>query len=332
MATEAMRRLTFTQQASRNAQYRVGGLGSGRLALEVRGLRGFEARAAEVLKNLPAILATKGVEVRFYTPLGLELNAAALMGKTAGEIDVMAAEVDKLSQAAVSRVSAIEVVRIEAGTFPVKGSYLFAGSPTTANITMSGFYAGKYPVTVAQYREFVEATNYEIAGEGANDLRALLADRSKDNHPVVFVNQADREAYAEWLRGKTGERWFILSAAQQEYIRRGISGRTYPWGDDWEEAPSYYNASRTAPVDAWPEGGTLEGVSGFGIVWEATRSYYGDYDLAIVKDPEGPSSGNIEGRGGSAWNDGQEYFDGAYRGSNVPDDRDVNVGFRLGRT
>jgi formylglycine-generating enzyme required for sulfatase activity len=326
--TGEIRRLTVTQQSLRDKQFRLKPL-----AIEViEAPKGFEQRARALLANLPDLLVIKGVRVRFITPRGLELNVASLIGKTPAEIDEVAARLDALSQAAVSRVSAMEVVHIDTGTFPVKGSHLFGEKlPGADAIEMSGFFVAKYPVTVALYREFVEATGYEITGQRAEDLKALLADRSKDDHPVVSVNQADREAYTRWRSDKTRENWFILSAAQQEFIRRGSSGRTYPWGNNWRQAP-YYNTNGTAPVDAWPEGKTPEGVSGLGIVWEATRSCYGDYDPEIVKDPEGPSSGNIEVRGGSAWRHTQEDFFGADRNSDVPDGRDSDVGFRLGRT
>jgi hypothetical protein len=97
MAIE-MRRLTFTEQISRSAGFR------GRsLAMEIRGPKGFGTRAVEALNNLPVLLAAKDVELEFYTPLGCELNVSALIGKTAEEIDDMAAQIDALSQAAATR-------------------------------------------------------------------------------------------------------------------------------------------------------------------------------------------------------------------------------------
>lgn len=269
------------------------------------------------------------VEVR--TPYGIFMHPSAIL-LTPFEIDTHAAAIDALFEVASSRRIAMpELVRIEAGTFPVEGSNLFGkGKPSVKDITMSGFYAGKYPVTVGEYREFVE-TGYKIVGDKADDLIELLADRKKYRHPVIFVNLQDKEAYVKWLRETTSRNWFILSAAQQEFIRRGSSGRTYPWGDNWRKVP-YYNTKRTALVDAWPKGVTPEGVSGLGIVWEATRSCYGDYDPRVVNDPEGPASGNMEVRGGSAWYCCQGDFNGAHRDNFDPGLRSGIIGFRIGRT
>src|SRR3989338_2931649 len=88
-------------------------------------------------------------------------------------------------------------------------------------------------------------------------------------------------------------------------MRRGPAGRTYPWGDDWRRPP-HFNTNQTAAVDAWAKGTTPEGVSGLGIVWEATRSWHGDYSAGVTRDPEGPENGeHIDVRGGSAWGDGR---------------------------
>ena len=114
-------------------------------------------------------------------------------------------------------------------------------------------------------------------------------------------------------------------------MRRGAAGRTYPWGDDWRRPP-HFNTNQTAAVDAWAKGTTPEGVSGLGIVWEATRSWHGDYSAGVTRDPEGPENGeHIDVRGGSAWLGYLERFFGAYRSHLRPDFRSRSVGFRLGK-
>jgi hypothetical protein len=96
--------MTVAEQVSRNVALR-----GKPLAVEVHGLKGFLTRAGDVLRNLPALLTAKDVEVKFFTPLGLEMNAAALIGKTAEEIDAAAVQIDVLSQATVARKSQIEL-------------------------------------------------------------------------------------------------------------------------------------------------------------------------------------------------------------------------------
>jgi formylglycine-generating enzyme required for sulfatase activity len=233
--------------------------------------------------------------------------------------------------ASASRVSD-EMILIKAGSFPVKGSELFGGNkPAAERITISkDFELGKYPVTVAEFREFVEAAGYlnKISGQqGADELRELLSDHSMDRHPVVWVNKDDRRAYAAWK----GEGYYIPTAAEWEYAARGNEGRLFPYGNDWREAP-YYMADKTFPVDSFPEGATPEGVSGFGIVWEATSTYYDSYDPKLTTDPRGPKSGDsIEVRGGSAWGNDQGYFHGANRSGDNPVYRRNLLGFRVAK-
>ena len=357
------------------------------MALRV-GIEGLRFRASD--RSPKAADQLRILQQRLSNPAGMPMGRAGdnLADKERyfamrQQVAIGLSEVGGISALAATRASEItvpEVVLVNAGTFPVKGSKLFGIKPppeyvnfmiyiyekdfpgikfpgknkiAAANIAMSGFYAAKYPVMVGEYREFTEDTGYLITikgQEGAVGLRELFADRTEDRHPVRFVNKADRNAYVAWLSEKTGEQWYILTAAQQEYIRRGNSGRAYPWGKDWREPPCF-NQNKTIPVDAWPQGTTPEGISGIGIVWEATSSYFGnpfgaaydydpknmnekpyDYDPNIVKDPKGPETGeSMECRGGSAWNDYRREFRGAYRGVYNPDIRGEATGFRLGK-
>ena len=86
-------RLTFAQQASRGIEDK------GRpLAIKVKGPRGMERRAVELIPNLEALLSVKGVTIRCFTPKGHALNAAQLVGKTILQIDALAASIDKLDK------------------------------------------------------------------------------------------------------------------------------------------------------------------------------------------------------------------------------------------
>ena len=100
-------------------------------------------------------------------------------------------------------------------------------------------YVGRYEVTVAQFRAFVDATGYRADPAAV----AGLAD-----HPVVVVSWTDALSYVRWLEGQLrslgetpaelarllGEGWRVTlpTEAEWEKAARGTDGRIYTWGDE----------------------------------------------------------------------------------------------------
>lgn len=124
---------------------------------------------------------------------------------------------------------------------------------------------GKYPVTVAQYRRFCEATG-----------RAMppAPDRGwMDNHPIVRVTWFDARDFCAWAGGRlpTEKEW--EKAARWDEAKK--HSRDYPWGDEWD--PDRCRCSRkklgdagcTAPVGSFPSGVSPYGCHDMaGNVWE----------------------------------------------------------------
>ena len=166
-------------------------------------------------------------------------------------------------------------------------------------VMLSGYWIGKFPVTLAQFRNFVGDTGYVTdaeRGEGCwveqpGDVRYDASWQApyvtqREDEPVLCVSWNDAMAYATWLRALTGLHFTLPTEAQWEKAARGTDGRTYPWGDappDGSQANfadvSYArefaerrNSStdiddgyvQSSPVRAYPAG----------------RSPYGIYDLA----------------------------------------------------
>ena len=63
-------------------------------------------------------------------------------------------------------------------------------------LALPGYWIGRYPVTVAQFRAFVEGS-----GHRPRDEDSL---RGQDDHPVVDVTWHDALAYCRWLAERTG--------------------------------------------------------------------------------------------------------------------------------
>ena len=149
----------------------------------------------------------------------------------------------------------IELIRIPAGAF------LYGDDRRT--IDLPEFWIGRYPVTNAQYKRFVDETGYEPPShwKGKNPPTDKL------DHPVVYINWDDAQEFSEWagLALPTEQEW--------EKAARGTDGRRYPWGDDWADGHCNTMEARvggtTAVGQYSPQGDSLYGCADMaGNVWE----------------------------------------------------------------
>lgn len=85
-----------------------------------------------------------------------------------------------------------------------------------------------YPVTNAQYLEFIRATGYRPFPEHWNTDLAQPFKKELKDHPVIEVSYQDAKAYCRWLgfRLPTGDEW--------EKAARGCNGYIYPWGNEFK--------------------------------------------------------------------------------------------------
>jgi formylglycine-generating enzyme required for sulfatase activity len=133
-----------------------------------------------------------------------------------------------------------------------------------------GFAMSRKPVTVGEYRRFVQATNgrpratrrghsivYDersgnfVRRSGVDWQSDYAGARAADSLPVLHVSVRDAEAYAEWLAEQTGRSYRLPSEAEYEYaLRAGSQGR-YAWGNG---APPPRVGNLTGGNDVSPSG------------------------------------------------------------------------------
>jgi formylglycine-generating enzyme required for sulfatase activity len=172
-------------------------------------------------------------------------------------------------------------------------------------ITLPRYYMARYPVTVAQFRAFVEASGHEPEDE--DSLRGL------PSHPVVNVTWYDALAYCDWLTERLraweatpeplamllrekGWRVTLPSEAEWEKAARGTDGRTYPWGADPNPNRANYDETginTTSAVGCFPGGASPYEIQDLiGNVWEWTRSLWGtDWRKPTLPYPYNPDDG-----------------------------------------
>jgi formylglycine-generating enzyme required for sulfatase activity len=124
----------------------------------------------------------------------------------------------------------------------------------TFRVRLGDFRIARYPVTNAQYLDFLRATG--TAGRPTTwYLGAYPWDRA--NHPVCGISAADADAYVQWLAGRTGRPYRLPTEAEWEHAAKGDAGHEYPWGDAFDPACANTRETgvhTTTPVGAFPAG------------------------------------------------------------------------------
>ena len=196
------------------------------------------------------------------------------------------------------------------------------------NMQLAPFFIDKFPVTNAQFKQFLDATHY-APKDGLNFLRDWKSGtypQGWENRPVTWVALEDARAYARWAGKRLPHEWEWQLAAQ------GTDERRYPWGSDWQPANVPTPATgRTMPgpdpVDAHPAGASPYGVMDMvGNVWQWTDEFADEHTRAAIL-----RGGEYYQPQGSIW-----YFPQAYRNDEhsklllmAPGyDRSGGVGFR----
>ena len=154
------------------------------------------------------------------------------------------------------------MVLIPAGTYVI-GSNDDAATRPSHPVQLEAFGLDAYEVTVAQYEEFAAARGTP---------RPWGAARPQGQLPVTGVRLAEAQNYCSWRHPGGGR---LPTEAEWEAAARGIEGRLYAWGREWN--PNAANVANVrdgpAPVGSYPEGRTPEGVYDMiGNVWEWTST------------------------------------------------------------
>jgi formylglycine-generating enzyme required for sulfatase activity len=151
-------------------------------------------------------------------------------------------------------------------------------------VTLDPFELDAAPVSVRDFRQFVEATGYKTQAEKAGFAYAVVDGSLKpvpggswrnavkthsveDDLPVVGVSFLDAVAYCRSQDGRlpTEDEW--------EYIARGPKRHTFPWGDNIDPATASTAPPHATDGPAEGIGGRYKGLSGN--VWQWVDSKVG---------------------------------------------------------
>ena len=118
------------------------------------------------------------------------------------------------------------LVLVPAGKFLAGGEGHDQGG-AIFEVELPAFYIGVHPVTNGQYARFIAETNDSFR-EPSNTSNKSWRHWAYANHPVNGVSWDDATAYCAWA----GLR--LPSELEWEKAARGVDGRRYPWGQDFD--------------------------------------------------------------------------------------------------
>jgi formylglycine-generating enzyme required for sulfatase activity len=222
------------------------------------------------------------------------------------------------------------------------------------------YWIGRYPVTNAQFRAFVQATRYRTTAEEKGSVyvgleRDWIAPygvdwqhpwgpesslEGKDEHPVVLVSWLDAQAYCAWLNQAhadklpPGWRFRLPTEAEWEKAARGEYASEYPWGSEEPDANRCnfnMNIGDTTPVGQFsPQGDSPYGCADMaGNVWEWTHTLFENYPYEVTDGREDEKAYGYRVLRGGSFDTSDRYIRCAYHTKNLTDGRNDASGFRV---
>jgi len=230
--------------------------------------------------------------------------------------------------------------------------------PIPAGDGVESFEIGKYEVTVAQFRKFVEATGYKTTAETKGRSTGYmwtkgglvcewfegltwrnnswgLKEQAQDDCPVVHVSREDARAFCKWIGGR------LPTDAEWEHAARGgLAGKLYIWGDEFPPPKGAGNFADATAARKYPSlygviDGYDDGFADTAPVGSFKPNGYGLSDMAgnVLEWIEDRNNGC---RGGSFSSNGPDDLRvggrGGYGDPRSDGRSDGFVGFRAART
>lgn len=309
-------------------------------------------------RNQPKVTRVKCWLVNILTGANLPAVDRALAGNTLAQLGD--------PRAGVTTLEGMEFCFVPAGPFWMGSKDSDNEKPPHQVNIPYDYWIGRYPVTVAQFRAFVQASDRQLQSQGP------------DNHPVVWVSWDEALACCNWLtetwqaEGRLLAGWKVTLPSEAEWEKAARGGlelptapliarigslqaaeatmqpsphpqRRYPWNDKADPERANYSDTglgRTSTVGCFASGVSPYGVEEMsGNVWEWTRSLWGkDYQKPDFKYPYNSADGreDLEAstnvrrvlRGG-AFALNQDYARCAYRSHYGPGYGFSFIGFRV---
>lgn len=269
---------------------------------------------------------------------GQEASSSASAKRDTAEVKALISQVYQLLPAP------FEWISIKGGNVTMQahggssGRFSKSTSELTSVVSVSNFAISKYPVTNAQFAQFVNANGYaehrwwnedgwSVRTQNGWTKPSFWLDKkwNQPEQPVVGVSWYEAIAFCTWLSEMSGEVITLPSEKQWQRAAQGDDERQYPWGEDFLDNCCNFDSTSTMTVTSYEQ----TGVSPFGVVDMSGNVW----EWCLTTNVSGTDSlDSLEGRvlkGGSWFGNLSYKLRANYRNWAEPTERDAVIGFRI---
>ena len=214
-------------------------------------------------------------------------------------------------------------------------------------VRVSPFFMGRTPVTRGQWRALMGETPEEWEADESDQM--LPATHVDWIQALTFCNRLSEregltpcyreEAEGSWHWHQHADGYRLPTEAEWEYACRAGSDSRWFWGDNPNGADAHAWYRNNAENCLHPVGEKtanpwkLHDMAGliFEWCWDRPREYPDDQDITLA-DPVGPAVGDTRVVRGGSFRNPPFFLRSAYRASDLPDDRNADLGLRCVRS
>jgi formylglycine-generating enzyme required for sulfatase activity len=166
-----------------------------------------------------------------------------------------------------------ETVLIPAGPFLMGDDNDPLAMPQT-QIDLPAYRISSYSITNEQFAQFIRQTNRAASSDLLWEGNRPPHDRRR--YPVMGVTWQEAVAFCQWLTDLTERPYALPNEAQWEKAARGVDGRLYPWGNEWDPARCNSDWEEITAVDAFSPQSDFGCYDMVGNAREWTSTLWGD--------------------------------------------------------
>ena len=219
-----------------------------------------------------------------------------------------------------------KIVFIPGGTFTMGSNNWDNDEKPPHQVTVNSFWMDITEVTKGEYKEFLDATEYDGSREADGDFLKDWSVRDypagKGNHPVGWISWKNARAYCKWADKR------LPTEAEWEYAAGGSEHYKWSLGSTFDESKYSFRKSGTESVGIYPANGYgLHDMSGSVSEWVSSLNK--DYPYHSDDGRENlDASGSRVLRGGSWLSGSSINLRIANRNWGEPFFTNSNLGFR----